>query len=136
MKNRIKQGQHLLKMIEDVDPEDTDTLDEIDARFCEFVYHGELCDLGIEVLSERGRIYQVQKYTRDLQSLHDVMPDGWYITKCFMLKDYYVFGLSHDFELNGKPFTNTELSHPLKTMHLAWMHALIQAYIYMEGCDE
>ena len=82
--NRINQGQHLLKMIEGVDVNDTDTLDEIDARFWCF-----LNNIDYDNVEEKNFRYSIAfigrclnedkfipEYTHNLQALHDVMPEG------------------------------------------------------------
>lgn len=139
---RIEQGRSILKMIEAVDVNDTDTLDEIDARFWCFLKRFEFISakrrmfVDFQYRTEHKKRPDIEEapqhwapqYTRSLDALHGAMPDGWAIFTTETDKGF-VFGLENKKDFNIV-CVNTE---PLPTMHLAWMHALTQAYIYMEG---
>lgn len=138
--NRIEQGQHLLKMIENVDVNDTDALDEINARAACFL-DGDRQYVGIYLddISTRQFVYEAASgnqycdpiytyyYTSSLDALHDAMPDGFRIDK---IGQY----MNNDFRVSLWRDTYFYSPH-LPTMHLAWLHAIIQAYIYMEEND-
>lgn len=139
---RIEQGQHLLKMIEGVDVKDTDTLDEIDARFWCFLNNegtpefkqkttytlggGEVTRGGWGINDTKEPVWFLTEYTRSLDALHEVMPDGWYMSG----GGYNNVGKFWTFKIFTWSNNETIYSRPLPTMHLAWLHAIIQAYIW------
>lgn len=141
---RIEQGQHLLKMIEAVDENDTDTLDEIDARFWCFLnkqrYHSHTrATVCITTTYYRRysngkrddtRSYTYGAYTRSLDALHDVMPGGWIL----VFNGLGVLG-DNPKGVHAKLYYGIHYcvrSPHLETIHLAWLHSIVQAYIYME----
>ena len=103
----------ILKMIEEVDPADTDKLDEIDVLVYEYI-----SDIGYRPSTSFP-------YTRSRDALKAIRPEGWYIKLDI-------------FSVPGKPkwtcecFNLTEgagcfLSPVLPTEELAELHAIIQA---------
>lgn len=112
-------SKEILELIENVDPSDTDTLDEIDGLFWGY-YYKEGCQQ-----SKGGRP------TRSRDALKSIRPEGWQ------------YRLEHDFGSDCFLFTMTkwgarcvpkkyidgqwDISKPIKTEELAELHAIIQA---------
>lgn len=124
-------AQEILKLIEEVDPNDTAKLDEIDARVWCYI-HGERYAFN-EALSEHGfnngyggitstKARKARKYTRSRDALKAIRPDGFWPIKLY--KDCNVFR----FELtNGSRIASSAW---LETEELAELHAIIQAIFW------
>ena len=138
--NRIEQGRNILKMIEAADVNDTDALDEIDIlAWCFFAkekfigyVNNERWYFDTDYLIGRAARGKPQ-YTRSLDEIHKVMPYGWKVGAIIRLEKGFIADL---FEGSGRGQVGGVGKMPqLPTMHLAWLHAIISAYIYMERCD-
>ena len=105
----------ILKLIENVDPDDSNALYEIDGAVHSFLYDTPACRV-IYLKRTDGK----NTYTRSRDALKSIRPDG-----CFSIskrKDGFVFIF---FETAcEKPETITP---PLPTEELAELHAIIQA---------
>lgn len=147
----MTEAQAILKMIEDVSPDDADTLDEIDARvwcwrgvqgFDENRFRFDLTfdrmrnDKGDGYYYCNGRNNRklAPKYTRSRDALKSIRPEGW---------SYSVFheNLSPDncirvtrLEKDGVTFENCVAT--IATEELAELHAIIQAIEWERKNDE
>lgn len=124
----MSDAQTILKMIQEVSPDDAVKLDEIDARVS--AYNMWLYALRWEkrgVLSvmhkgEEGIVKPSVKYTRCRNSLKAIRPQGWELQ--VFQKGFDWFGeLEKRFEI-GLSFRTENL---LPTEELAELHAIIQA---------
>ena len=117
--------QKLLKLIETVDPSDTDTLDEIDARVW--------CWLGVQGFDENRCRFDLEfskmkfapKYTRSRDSLKAVRPE-----RCTVQVTKYVAGWAECClvtEFSEWDWTNGFKCLTAPTEELAELHAIIQA---------
>lgn len=121
---RAIEGRNILKMIEGVSPDDTATLDEIDARFWCFLngsvfkaFEGNwirFCD-GFKTNITPLR------YTRSRDALKSIRPDGCLIK-------ISIAGESTATLTLGKSFICKAKNMP--TEELAELHAIIQTYIW------
>ena len=113
----------ILKLIENVDPEDSGALYEIDGAVHSFLYDTPACRV-IYLKRTDGK----NTYTRSRDALKAIRPEGLLFTngvKTNMEKPCKVFGywcdiVSRDFEQAGH-------SEDLPTEELAELHAIIQA---------
>ena len=134
-------AQDLLAMIEEADPKDTDTLDEIDARFwCWLGVQGfasgrERIDLSFDMLSKIPDGYAyinnfnnrklAPKYTRSRDELKAIRPERWVVViKEIIKRGGWVCSLRH---LNTLYLVNNLAA---ATEELAELHAIIQAIDY------
>lgn len=133
-------SKQLLEMIENVDPEDTDKLDEIDARVWCWLADKEYAgqdELGNRIYKEREDCFpmvgcgsfangDLKLFTRSRDALKSIRLDGW------------VFRIGTDPNLEHMAgFWNTKVKdgwstdeYPLPTEELAELHAIIQAIAY------
>lgn len=123
----------LLKLIETVDKDDTQKLDEIDARV--YLYKERL-DIPVEKLLEvwKGDLTKWVMYTRSRDALKAIRPDGWvFNVKQFGLNSYHSNAFKHrDDTLKiyaDTPYVTTSglKIKSLPTEELAELHAIIQA---------
>jgi hypothetical protein len=136
----------ILKLIETVSPDDTQALDEIDARVFGYV---EMCSSNVEWEDIEGRLYaiardwqypkwrKISRYTRSRDALKAIRPEGWKFTLEHRIGDgkikfdewkYQVIGHHYTGEYGafGSVYTNTDKNY-LPTEELAELHAIIQA---------
>ena len=83
----MTEAKKILNMIENVDPSDTDTLDEIDARVWCWI-RGIALDLAprdsgyksprISYMDNAGKLLRTDLYTRSRDALKAIRPDGWH----------------------------------------------------------
>lgn len=121
----------ILKLIETVDPEDSETLDEIDARvWCwieglEYETKMHTRD-GLHIYPKtgstlKGWLYNDEKYTRSRDTLKSIRPEGCPVVK--VRKVYQNCGC----EIYNHGWDKSFVSAPLPTEELAELHAIIQA---------
>jgi len=128
--------KQILELIENVDPSDTDTLDEIDARLHCLVNGREFFEVHdgsryfyfkpageTKTFDDNRAISLAPKYTRSRDALKSIRPEGW---RFFVhnMDDYrrkLVYAcLSHN--------SNTSIDgYQLPTEELAELHAIISA---------
>ena len=123
----MTEAEKLLKMIEEVDPKDSDTLDEIDCRVehwrnwqrttIDRVFPAD--DLGVaRFTTTDGRTLYAAKYTRSRDALKAARPEGWQIQ---------IREIDFCFDcLLRKPKALVNVNR-LPTEHLSELHAIIQA---------
>lgn len=123
----MTQGQELLTLIETVDHTDSAAMDEIDILFFRFA-RIDGCYPAIPIHVKNS----FPKFTRDLNALKAVMDaeleefsvdikytSGIYTFCSVMIYQSQGFRVKNDFHSPEPP-----------TMHLAWLHAIIQAIIW------
>ena len=121
--------KQMLEMIEDVDPEDTDKLDEIDA-----MVHILKCVPSVqeEIIASDGSIeswiyYRLKwkddpAYTRSLDAIKKIQPNGW------MIKEYITWVTGECYIRLSNGLDGKQLySKTLPTEELARLHAVLQA---------
>ena len=113
----------LLKLIENVDPQDTGAMDEIDYLTWCFVEEME----PVSPASDYGFIGL--KYTRSRDALKAIRPEGWSIDACgisFYSGGYFcnMWRHSDKFMVESEPFPDPRR---VGTEELAELHAIIQA---------
>ena len=130
-------AQEILKMIEEVSPDDTAKLDEIDARVTVWL---EGYDWGssqaymknqsvLEFYSEEGleHRYYISHYTRSRDALKQIRPEGFLLREFQDVNGKWQAGLYKPSEA----FVGTSsLRLWLPTEELAELHAIIQAIEY------
>lgn len=133
-RGKQSEAQKILEMIENVDPNDTNTLDEIDARV--WCYNKGYAFDGIEKKGSYMKIFYqdnegsqvvrgfmhnpAPEYTRSRDALKGIRPDGWvYFVSCD--------GLSNCAAAIIKEIKLTRKSPELPTEELAELHVIIQA---------
>ena len=140
----------LLKMIEEVDPSDTDALDEIDARVWCFI---ENIEYKNHELREGDMAYRTRDailinkvpypygddfdceiceyfYTRSLDAQESLIPDNWIFTNMWYGLDDHS---EMQYEMRRAPYTNNDpalSSEYLPTERLARLYTIIQAIAY------
>lgn len=115
------EAKKILEMIENVSPDDTNTLDEIDARVCFYLNPGEKMYYdGLEdyLIGVRDQHYMRihSQYTRSRDALKSIRPEGVITTV-----SYYPEGFE------GYAVGAKGQSPRLPTEELAELHAIIQA---------
>ena len=127
-------------MIEGVDPSDTDTMDELDARVWCFINnevymenvtendYGKKLTSHVRVKGEykKNKICRYSRYTRSRDALKSIRPDGWWFI-CAMHEEgctceCAVFYEDDEIRIIESP--------ELPTEELAELHAIIQAIEY------
>lgn len=128
----MTQADEILIMIENVSPDDSDKLDEIDARVDCYLNNFEFARIALEDFIyikddefECGRPFTtITKYTRSRDALKAIRPEGWMFTIFPAVINsrgkvkYYVRTRKTD---------ETLQSRTLPTEELAELHAIIQA---------
>lgn len=136
----MSEVKKILEMIESVDPNDTETLDEIDARVVVWLepaleYIGVRREPDSDMFGEPvehhaykqkdGREFLIypdeqKQYTRSRDALKSIRPEGWQIVISNYATGFWTVVLSND---------GLNISAPsyLKTEELAELHAIIQA---------
>ena len=111
-------AQTILEMIEAVDPEDSETLDEIDRVV--FWFERELDAVAITITVPRNSI---PRYTRSRDALKAIRPEGWVVSSVSKANDcfctFYRTNTGIEFKVGSLP-----------TEELAELHAIIQALEY------
>lgn len=80
----VSDAQTILKMIESVDPKDTDTLDEIDCRFdaflrlVDFIGHDYGCYYKSNIREKRICLRQYTRSRNALKAVRDAELEGWW----------------------------------------------------------
>lgn len=112
----MSEAKKILEMIEEVDPSDTDKMDEIDARVWAYKKNVEkrLADIGLLLADQSA-----PRYTRSRDALKNIRPEGWEIAVHQHCSDEFTVFLDND--------KYTTSSHSLPTEELAELHAIIQA---------
>lgn len=139
--NLSPEAQKILSLIENVDPNDTDMLDEIDARVDSYLaqytflkmYHEE------RYMAERsdGTIghYTPLRYTRSLDALKQIRPDGWcngwHVNPQGTQTDVEKYYCNR-FSMNAVEFDFIGYRN-CETYELTELHAIIQAIDYNRG---
>lgn len=137
-KDKIAEAQNILGMIEGVSPDDTDTLNEIDARVwclrnskipyagydCTYVY-GVCPDDQCEVRVTLVRLVNV--YTTSLDAQQSIMPNGWAVG---LVNSSMGDDAICELTIFRNDYEYTVSSPHLLTEPLARLHAIIQAYIW------
>ncbi|MCG8345376.1 MAG: hypothetical protein MI685_09510 [Chlorobiales bacterium] len=136
-------SRKILEMIEDVDPDDEKTVDEINARVWAFFnlskgnprvsFNGGSIHYRYDHWDEDASTALVHKfeysdYARSRDALKSIRPEGWELglvpwTDNGRDLHSYTATLTH---LEREPF----FTAPAKTEELAELHAIIQAYIW------
>jgi len=139
--DRIEEARKVLVMIENVNPDDTATLDEIDARAWCLVngtkitrcFDGIWFHDGIQgreascgMLDPESMYGDLPQYTRSRDALKGIRLDGWYLTIEQFCDTGFVCEMA-DLRDN-KPLV--EFNSEGITETLAELHAIIQSYIY------
>lgn len=131
----MSQAQKILKMIESVDPSDTDTLDEIDARV--FYYLAE--DDPDAFWDDNGKLTPAFRddlnkgvpftpHTRSRDALKTIRPEGW-------LSGFVQYPTGYKYIIEHKDSGLVIRGREMPTEELAELHAIIQA-IEWERSDE
>lgn len=109
-------------MIENVEPADNETLDEIDALV--FKYLGDKWgNLWITMAGE-SIVYSIAKYTRSRDALKSIRLKGW---RCWVAQQDDEKGTwNAGFQQQDYPF-HAVLTGGFKTEELAELHAILQA---------
>lgn len=146
----MTEANKILELIENVDPEDNDALDEIDARvWCllYFVKFLRLCDNDhyFAVDKEGEYLRPLIRYTRSRDALKHIRPEGWYFThgnevetqpvnrmnfslvKNPVTVKYDCYAYKYQAGCNRHPYVEAPES---PTEELAELHAIIQAIEY------
>lgn len=136
----MAEAQKILGMIESVDPADTDTLDEIDARFCAFKenatytshhHHNKWFGFRVHAKEWNAAATNQPYFTRSRDALKSVRPGGyWFCTyqdatgsRCGMMAKKEAEMASEKVFVNGFP-----------TEELAELHAIVQAIDCGRNC--
>lgn len=134
------EADKILEMIEGVDPADTETMDEIDARFwcllegAYFVkmYGGKMFEF--EPIIADGRFQKdktPKEYTRSLDAIkavEEVELEGWYMCSTFGGRDVCAVDAWRPDSIQDDCTYKTDLKgKDLPTEHLARLHAAVQA---------
>lgn len=135
--------KQILKMIEAVDPSDTETMDEINARvWCwlngfVFMQFQGISRFYYNALNEEEKtafkqithnIDDTPKYTRSRDALKCIRPDGWGICHSPQGK-FNTHIIVYCYQIGQKGY-NTKGGLVLPTEELAELHAIIQAIAY------
>lgn len=113
-------AEKILKMIEEVDPADSDALDEIDKRIWYFIQNKDPID-GIRWDGQRP-----PRFTRSRDALKAIRPEGWRINIA-EFNENTTFEKPHGFEARLLKDTFVYvISKLLPTEELAELHAIIQ----------
>lgn len=135
-------AETILKMIEEVSPDDTAKMEEIDARVMAYLEGWEFKDYVRMYNDERmhgftldeGEILFTVQYTRSRDALKAIRPKGYaqswptfYSTGVLEYK-YSFFGI-------GLGYVQAYVSPELPTEELAELHAIIQAIEYERNQD-
>lgn len=129
----MTEAQTILKMIETVDPSDTDKLDEIDARVGAYIFQEELHlppprETTPNHLSERllkrtmweCSYFKAASYTRSRDALKAIRPEGWF-PFLSMHEDHF------SYDMWSLRWNRIKSSRSFPTEELAELHAIIQA---------
>lgn len=126
-------SEEILKLIEEVDPADTDKLDQIDARVESFAHPGvtiETDATGAFINRCYARRYKPPQYTRSRDALKSIRLEGW---KNWALFDGYKEGAKFRGEMFSPDQNHQDIviqTDWLPTEELAELHAIIQAIAY------
>lgn len=122
----MTEAETILKLIEEVDPKDSDKLDEIDARVWA-IAHGISYEEENR-LREYGKLAgQPPKYTRSRDALKSIRPEGW------EWDIYFHYGTPYVTFTKMWPDPINIKTPDLPTEELAELHAIIQAIEYERG---
>lgn len=129
----MQEHEKILQMIEQVKPDDTAMLDEIDARVSCYIHpHIELVEYNNgachAIRNSDGFTGMPPQYTRSRDALKAIRPDGWDVL-CF--QQYEGENSFELMTLDNKVRTKEYLKFP--TEELAELHAIIQAIAYERG---
>lgn len=144
----MTEAQKILKMIESVKPDYTDTLDEIDARTecffqknVRYVNHftdeelGRFCvtarqvEASIEYDAAHEHIWDIPHYTRSRDALKSIRPEGWNLD-ITSANQNYPYSKAKIYISAGFRDKEAFYSPELPTEELAELHAIIQAIQY------
>lgn len=139
----MKPHEKILDMIENVDPNDSDALDDIDARVWCFInnekfigwVNDERAYFNTDKLINRST-REKPKYTRSRDALKSIRPDGWYpILYAISNGGGCVLGFQASlFSLRAKVDSPDSYTKSLfQTEELAELHAIIQAIAWERG---
>lgn len=129
-------AQEILKMIEEVSPDDTAKLDEIDARVMAYLEGWEFKNYFKMYNEERMQAFTLDegetlftvRYTRSRDALKAIRPEGWlFTTGVIDIGKFVSMGHSPN---EGFEKDYTLKSETLPTEELAELHAIIQAIEY------
>lgn len=135
----MTEAQKILEMIENVSPDDTDTLNEIDARVLKYtnkwVSHYDpktetlVWDEKANAENDVWNLFRVEQYTRSRDALKSIRPEGW---KWFMSHNVGIFTFVYHTGDHNKPEAHGD---DLKTEELAELHAIIRAIEWERNND-
>lgn len=125
---RMKDYEIILKMIEEVSPDDTAKLDEIDARTDAYVsqrpYNGMVEKQTYATIDKEEECWWIPpQYTHSRDALKVIRPKGWIVGTIMQGED----GWSCHLYLNENAHS---VLYGLPTEELAELHAIIQAIAY------
>lgn len=126
----------ILQLIESVDVNDTETLDEIDARVAcyehgkEYVSHSINGVNNIDIITTDNRLLGFPRYTRSRDALKQIRPEGWHYHTVASRAEYKRSAMTND------NITAAAISERLPTEELAELHAIIQAMEWERGAYE
>lgn len=134
----MKPHEHILRMIESVDPADTETLDQIDVLVTEYATpnHFPVDGNGNPCTWEQQKAFLIRNgvnpafpFTRSRDALKAIRPEGWELV--IRTKDGFVFIE----KINDKDNIPWKLFLSLKRQseELAELHAIIKAIAYERG---
>lgn len=144
----MKPHEKILKMIEEVDPNDTATLDEIDARVFCYLHKHNFAGLWNNIVYIRDTETQCElnagilgiRYTRSRDALKAIRPSGWLPLGCGnnsygysaigCVSGGFVFSIYKPDPYNQNGFFKSPY---LPTEELSELHAIIQAIAHERG---
>lgn len=109
----MKDHETILKMIEEVDPNDTAKLDEIDRLVDEYEWNGV------------SQLLYPPQYTRSRDALKEIRPNGWVFT-ITSGNEPLVWCLKNGVQIKA-------VVNEFTTEELAELHAIIQSIAYERG---
>ncbi len=133
----MKAHEQILKMIEEVSPDDTKTLDEIDARVAFYVGADKVLSEHLKGdETEFLRLYKVfpqlgKKYTRSRDALKAIRPEGWGFDHDVIFDKWAIVGYVTEGFSKNHPCVESYTHLP--TEEIAELHAIIQAIVYERG---
>jgi regulator of replication initiation timing len=121
----------ILQMIEEVSPDDTAKLDEIDARVIAYLHEwnaDEVIEDYRDTKTADNHYWQnnYKEYTRSRDALKTIRPEGWHVCGHYALATAlgYAFTLFRHKDNSGHSVTGVGM---IKTEELAELHAIISA---------
>lgn len=140
----MKDHEIILKMIEEVSPDDTKTLDEIDGRVWCYLTNNKFYQMSgrtvrynpVPVLNDiasTGLILS-ESYTRSRDALKSIRPEGWVISYLGRPTSVHEWGFTCSMYPENN-FKSEVFGAKLQTEELAELHAIIKAIAYERGAS-